>query len=365
MIRRASSPPPAGRKSRLDRSFAARTRLLGSVALGAIALAGCSVTGSNPFTGTGDISGTHLVAFATDRNQSSGQYDIALWDFDAHQFKSLPNLNSAAAEHHPSVSSDGRLIAFQVDRGSGSLDDVLIYDRLHPGFVDTPGLNTGDRETEPAFTGDGLKLVFTQGGAASPQRRIRMFAGQTKQFIPLPGLDTTNVSYSDYSPSPNGDGSIIAFVSDRSGRPQVYLYDRSRHVVIDGPKLRSLLGSAGNDVDPMLTANGRFLTWASNRAGGKGGYDLYMLEFTSVPIADTLMRDLSIANSASDDRHPTVSETGAIVVFQSNRPPGQNGGGWDIWNFNRNDPGTGPGYDSVDGYDSAGDEIEPSICWQN
>ena len=40
---------------------------------------------------------------------------------------------------------------------------------------------------------------------------------------PLPGLDTSGVAYSDYSPAPNFDGSLIAFVSTRDD-PQGEIY---------------------------------------------------------------------------------------------------------------------------------------------
>lgn len=337
-------------------------RLAASILLAAFAAGatGCSV--ANHSTGVGDVSGTHLGVFATDRNQSAGQYDIVLWDYDALKFIAVPQLNSTAAERHPSISSDGRFIAFQVDRGGGGLDDIYVYDRLHPGYVDTPGINTAGEETEPAFTGDGLKLCFAQTGTSTPQRRIRLYDGQTKSLIPLPGLDTTGVIYSDYGPAPNRDGSLIAFVSDRSGRPHVYLYDRLSHQVLDGPKLRTALVSVGaDDVDPSFTSDGRFLVFASTRAvaGSKGGFDLYMVEFTSVPI-DTVLRDLSPANSVYDDRSPAVSQNGDIVVFQSNRVGGT--GGWDVWNYKRSTGGA-PGFYA--GYNSTGDDIEPSIRWPN
>ena len=317
-------------------------------------LAGLMGCGTSP-TGLGDSTGFRLGAFASDRNQSPGQYVIYLWDYDAAAFKSTPNLNSTAAERHPSISSDGSLIAFQVDRGSGTLDDIEVYERIGHTLIQPSALATAAPETEPAFTGDGLKLCFVQGSAS---RRIRMYDSQTKQLVALPGLDTTGAAYSDYSPAPNRDGSLIAFVSDRSGSPHVYIYSRARAALLDGPRLRQALVSDGVDVDPSFTSSGRFLAFSSTRATGQGGYDIYLLEFAQTQsLTDTLLRDVSTANSTGDDRHPAVSDDGNVLVFQSrNRANGL--GGWDLWNFKRGSAAAGRSE-----ADSPGDDIEPSLKW--
>src|SRR6267142_1187560 len=46
--------------------------------------AGCSKGGS--IAGLQDTGGIHLVVMSSDRNQSTGQYDVLLWDADSYQF---------------------------------------------------------------------------------------------------------------------------------------------------------------------------------------------------------------------------------------------------------------------------------------
>ena len=335
--------PPAIRRSRL-------AVLLWLVA--GLGLTGCSTT-TKPI-GTGDVSGLRLGAFASDRANSGGNFDIFLWDYDAASFHSLPGIISTAAERHPSLSSDGRFIAYQVDRGGG--DNIEVYDRRTATIDKMTEITTGLPENEPAFSGDSRVLCFTQG---SSPRRIRLFDGPTRSLIALPGLDTTG-TYSDYSPAPNRDASLIAFVSDRNGAPDIFVYDRARKLVLDGPKLRAALVSPADDIDPSFSSNGRFLTFASNRSTSLGGYDVYLLEFVTFPIADTLLSNLTTANSVSDERHPAVNDPGTELVFQSNRAGGQ--GRLDLWNFDRNanQPPTQP-----PGYDSPGDDIEVSLKWPN
>src|SRR5262249_13161057 len=153
------------------------------------------IHGTSP-TGTGDISGRRLVAFASDRGNAVGQYDVYLWDFDSLRFRAVPGLNFTSAERHPSITSDGRFIAFQVNRGGGAGADIEIYDRKAQAYVNLPRLDTANDENEPAFTGDGRMLCYTQGSATV--RRVRLFDGTNKLPVALPGLDTAGVTYSDY-----------------------------------------------------------------------------------------------------------------------------------------------------------------------
>jgi len=350
-----SSPPL--RPLRKDPSLATPTRaralaivLLALAAVGS--LAGCS-TATKPL-GTGDFSGLNLVAFASDRGNALGQYDIFLLDLDTSMLKGLPGIITTAPERHPSISSDGRFIAYQVDRGLG--DRIEVYDRRNQTVDKMTEANTGVAQREPAFSGDGGKLVFTQVPGGGSFTRIRLFNGPTRSFIALPGIDTTG-TYNDYSPTANYDASLIAFVSTRiTGTPHVYIYDRGRGAVLGGPKLDTDLRSGNNDIDPSFSQYGQFLAFASDRAGGIGGYDVCLVEFrNSGTQVDTLFDNLTIANTLNDERHPAVSSQGRYIVFQSQRPAGQ--GRQDLWDFDRSSntvsqpPGLG----------SAGDDIEPSV----
>ena len=320
-------------------------------------LAGCSGKPSKP-TGTGDISGLRLGAFASDRGNSPGQYDIYLWDYDAQAFKAIDATRTAAAESHPTISSDGRFIAYQVNRGGSGGDDIEMFDRKGPGFIDLSPINTSADENEPAFSGNAKLLCYTQVTAGV--RRIRLFDGTNGTSVALPGLDTTG-TYNDYSPAPNYDASLIAFVSTRNGAPDIFIYDRGRKQVLDGLALRSALVSANDDLDPSFSQSGRFLTFASSRPGGAGGLDVYVLEFAVTSThTDTLLRTMPLANTSSDDRHPSISDSGNILVFQSDRADGQ--GRIDLWNFDRSTSTlTHPDLPST--YNSAGDDIEPSLKW--
>jgi len=213
--------------------------------------------------GCGDTGGTRLVVFASDRNQTVGQHDLYLYDLDAGGFRLIGGINTGSPEGNPSISPDAELIAFEATRGaSGS--DIFLYSRCDQTIVGLPaGVNTAAAETEPAFSGDSNKLAFTR--VVSGFRRIFLVDGVGDTLIPLPGLDTT-AAYSDWAPSPNQDGSLIAFVSDRNGTPDVFVWDRALRMV----RLIPVLQSDSLDLEPSLTPDGHYLTFASNRAGGAG-----------------------------------------------------------------------------------------------
>jgi len=318
---------------------------MASLALAQVLPMGCSSSGN--IAGLTDTGGIRLVVFSSDRNQSVGQFDVMLWDVDEQTFRSVDRLNSpSASDRHPNLSSDGRFIAFQSERGS-SQSDIYVYDRVNGTYVDVPGMNTSTPETEPIFTGDGLKLAYTQGSTA---RRIRLYNGQAKQLIPLPGLDTTGVVWSDEQPGPNQDGSLIAFVSTRNGNPDVFVYNRTQQRVLDLPVLRS----GSDDIEPVMSPDGRLVVFSSNRGGGPGGgYDLYMYDFM-----DSTLRALpAVVNTVSDERHPAISANTNVIVFQSNRTDGL--GKWDVWNFERSSNRVGQGA----GYSSSADDVDPGVRW--
>jgi Tol biopolymer transport system component len=309
-----------------------------------LVLAGCDSTTTSP---TGDSGGEHLVAYASDRNQAPGQFDIYLYDMDLLGFRSLPNLNSAsAADLNPSLSSNGRLIAFESAR-AGMGVDILLYDRAAqpPGLVALPGVNTPADETEPEFSADLLKLAFVQ--VVNGFRRIRLIDGVPDTLLALPGLDTTG-TFNDLSPAPSHDASTIAFASDRNGNSDVFVWRRGVGLL----NLPALI-SPERDLDPALSGDGRYLCFASDRAGTEGDLDLYLFDFQ-----DSTLTRLDLPSTVAIERQPSVSRDGSVISFTSNRDDGL--GQLDVWNYNRVQAQVGQGQEQA----STRDDVAPSLRWR-
>ena len=288
------------------------------------------------------------MVFSSDRGQSVGQYDLYLYDLDAGGFRQTYNVSSPTfADRWPTIRSDARLIAFQSDRGGSAGSDILMLDRALPGLILLNGVNTNQNEIEPTFSGDGQKMAFVRQVGLS--LRVLLVSGLNDQLIPLPRLDTT-ATYNDFAPSPDQTANRIAFCSDRNGNFDVFVYDRGGETLMVLPDLVS----DSSDVDPSLSADGRYLCFASSRTGGLGGLDLYLYDLTTRTFVTPLPAGL---NTTEDERHPSIGATGAAVAFQSNRTASSGKNDIYLWVRATGAVSQAPGMQSI------GDDIEPSLRW--
>ena len=283
---------------------------------------GCSKNQTSPSV-LCDNEGDDLIAFSSDRGHA-GLYDIYLFDADQAGFRLLRNLDDpAASDSSPSLSRDGQLIAFVSDRGGAGNTDLYIYERISCSLIATTGLNSAGNETEPTFTGDTRRLAFVRDTLG--RRSIRLVNGGSLTYVTLPGLGSAYGS-GDWSPAPDSTGARIAFVSDREGSPHLYLYDRATQKV---DSLNDLRVAGARDLDPSLTPDARYLCFASDRSGGAGGFDIYLVDLTTTPRS---FKTLANLNTAGDERRPKISHSGSYLAFQSQSPDST---GWNVRYYSR------------------------------
>jgi len=165
--------------------------------------------------------------------------------------------------------------------------------------------------------------------------------------LKLPGIDAPG-AFDDDAPAPDLHGNRIAFESNRSGRTHVYVW-------VNGTGVLAIpeLVSDSSDIEPALSADGRWLAFASNRSGGAGGWDVYLFDLNSHTFVT-----LANMNTAGDERHPTVSADGNILYLQA-RPDAATK--WDVWQYSRfSSTRTQPaGLPSV-----TGDDVQPYLRWR-
>lgn len=281
----------------------------------ALLAAGCGKK-STPTAPAGDTGGIDLLVYRSDRT-TAGNYDIWMYDLNEAGFRALPNLNSASDESEPSLSNDGTLVAFASDRAGAGGSDVYVYDREGEALAATPGLNTGANETWPRFAYDSVNLAFVRD--SSGFGRVRLYTPNGDSLIGLPGLSTGG-PLTDTAPAPDLHGDRIAFQSDRAGNWDVFVWNRS-----GGIAALPDLASAGSDVEPSLSSNGRWLAFASDRAGGAGGFDIYLYDLVNSAIVV-----LPGLNTAGEERHPAVSLSGGTLYFQARATPSDH---WGLWQY--------------------------------
>jgi len=86
-----------------------------------------------------------------------------------------------------------------------------------------------------------------------------------------------------------------------------------------------------NDGTTYISPDGLELYFTSDRAGGSGGYDIWVT--TRASISESLGEPVnlgSIVNGNHYDASPSISADGRILFFSSNRPGGIEDS-WDLW----------------------------------
>lgn len=113
--------------------------------------------------------------------------------------------------------------------------------------------------------------------------------------------------------SPQVAGRYVAFISDRFGREDVYLFDTVASSLVDLPGLNGFDAIAA---DPDVSQNGRYIVFTGSRQGREGIF-LYDRQTRQ-------LRNLT-ANLGAKVRHPTISADGSRIAFESSA-----NGQWDI-----------------------------------
>ncbi|MEO0070402.1 MAG: Tol-Pal system beta propeller repeat protein TolB, partial [candidate division WOR-3 bacterium] len=125
----------------------------------------------------------------------------------------------------------------------------------------------------------------------------------------------TNSRGIDVSPTWSPNGRQLAFVSDRTGSPQIYIIN------IDGTDLRRLTFSGSYNTSPAWSPKGDLIAFVQRQPDGTN-----QICITNV-LGDTYMR----LTSQGNNEEPCWSPDGLHIAFASNRT-----GNWEIWTMDWN-----------------------------
>ena len=209
-----------------------------------------------------------------------------------------PNVNGPGLDAAPVVSPDGHLLFFSSDRAGGQgSNDIYVARRVDksddlgwgPAVNLGPDVNTGGFEAGGFYlqnAEDGpANLYFARGpnGLALDIYVAAVTAdGETRgPAVPVTELNDPDPAVNDAHPSVRIDGREIFLHSSRAGGfGGNDLWTSTRRSVHDpwSPPVnmgRPLNTEAGEN-QPTLSYDGRTLIFASTRAGGLGGSDIWM-----------------------------------------------------------------------------------------
>lgn len=207
-----------------------------------------------------------------------------------------PTINTAGIDAAPHLSQDGHLLFFSSVRSEGfGGNDIWVSRRTHIDddlAWETP-VNLGAGVNGAQFdAGASLKrpeFYFTSGPAAAGPLDVYVSEVTGQTFGPRALVAELSSSGNELKPSIRFDGREIFVSSDRTDRPgsmglqDIWVSTRESHT--DAWSLPVNLGPIINtsfqDQQPAISDDGTILLFASNRAGGSGGLDLYLATRTT------------------------------------------------------------------------------------
>jgi Tol biopolymer transport system component len=205
------------------------------------------------------------------------------------------NLSSTGDDDRPSLTADENMIVLASDRDHPTSKAVDIYIATRPnttsafgplgrGHLDNVNAVSG-KHFDPFLNANGLHLYFAPAtGMQTIMVATRSGVGQDfSQPGPVVGITANNGS--DADPALSQDEHIIVFSSTRQGTlggTNLWFATRPGATGDFGmPQPIPVVNSDSDDGDPMLSADGCELYFASTRNGGD--YDLFVAKMAPAP----------------------------------------------------------------------------------
>jgi Tol biopolymer transport system component len=239
----------------------------------------------------------------------------------------------------------------RADKLQRKLDDVAEPARVKEsdtGFFFGAPVNLGEPvntlslDAAPTFSNDGLEMYICSNREGSygtdHNEDIWVARRATKQDSwgsPENLGETVNSSSREYMPFLSPDGLELYFSSDRNGgygNCDLYMIERYTN---DGPwsepkNIGPVINSRREESDPTISADGLVLYFSSNRDGGHGNNDIwYSKRATKQDVWRQPINLGPVINTSSQEVMPYISSDGLMLMFASNRPGGF--GGRDIY----------------------------------
>ncbi len=274
---------------------------------------------------------------------------------------SIKNLkiNSPYTDMSPSLWGTGRIIfsSSRKDKGvvkkkeRGGNANKKVFLQTYIGYIDKDyeivhikpvkmSFTSKYNLSTVSFTHDMQWVYFTQNSTSKGRRtkKLKIYRAKVNEkgeWYDVEDLPINSERFNTAHPSISDDGTKLYFSSDRPGGygfSDLYVVDVNPDGSLGKPKnLGPNINSSGRDTFPDY--NNGLLYFSSDRKGGLGGLDIYMFVATDLFNDPTnLGRPI---NSKYDDFSFIINRKFRKGYFTSNRPQGQ--GGDDIYSFVQED----------------------------
>jgi TolB protein len=238
--------------------------------------------------------GGNYVLFVSQRD---GAAELYLLDLNTRQVSQLTN--TGRAHLAVSISVAARTIVFASREGSGyelfSGTIGAAWRNRRPTLVGLSRLtiNTMD-EVSPTVSGDGAMMAFQSGDGIELMSTIAL---DRRIVVPSGG------EHQDFAPAISPDGSQIAFVSNRGGAYEIWIFNRANNA------LRQLTSNASVIGGLSWSANGRQIAFTTTATNSR---------LTGIAVADVETGRFSVLTDGNDF-NASFSPGSDLLVFTSMR----------------------------------------------
>ncbi|MFN0007752.1 MAG: TolB family protein [Planctomycetota bacterium] len=252
----------------------------------------------------------------------------------------LPGNGSSGA---PALSADSSVVAFEssatnlVAADANGVQDVFVYDRAAAttslASVDSAEAAANGASARPSVSSDGRYVAFDSvatnlaagdtNGVSDVFVRDRQ-AGTTAR-VSVDSL-AGEADGASFRPSISSDGRYVAFDSvatdlvaaDTNAVSDVFVHDRQT-----GTTVRASVGSEGNgpSTDPSISGDGRYVVFESAATNlvasdANAALDVFLRDLTTL-VTSRVSVGASGAEGDGDSTNPSISSDGRWVAFQS------------------------------------------------
>ena len=235
----------------------------------------------------------------------SGVKEIWAMDYDGQGEHAVTHLGEVSLSPH--VSPDNSRVAFASLGRTGWT--IRMYSLVLGRMVSFP--SPGGTTISPAWSADGAHLAFSSDRSGDPEIWVSdANGGSAHRVTTFRGPDVSPC----WNPKTNNQ---IAWVSGRTGLPQIYTMES------DGANVQRLT-DGGYATSPSWSPNGQFLVFAWDRKygpGAPGNQDIYVMDIAS-------KRWVQLTHDAGRNDFPSWAPDGRHIVFER-----QTGGHSEIWSM--------------------------------
>jgi Tol biopolymer transport system component len=296
---------------------------------------------------------TNLVASDTNgsrdvfvRDRQTGTTELVSVDSSGIQF------NAKGGSTNPSISADGRYVAFELAPGAStsSYVTIMVHDRLNKTTeLVSANYQTGkeklgrvnNHSVDPSISADGRFVAFESAATnmvsgdtnGSRDVFVRNLLGKTTERVSL-NVSRDQGNGPSSNPSISADGSIVAFESaatnmvagDTNGADDVFVRSVLGKTIKRVSVNNSGIQGNSRSFDPSISADGRFVAFesaATNMVAGDTNvtYDVFVhrvaIDATQKGTTQRASVDSTGVQGNLRSSNPSLSADGNIVAFDS------------------------------------------------